>query len=479
MNSLPTSSAASPPPTLGQRAWRRLCRITVKLFYRRFEVSGLERLPSDGAVVLCANHANALVDALIVQAAIPRPIHPLARGGLFRKPLLRPILAVLQAVPIYRRNPEQTDTNRNQGSFERCFEYLADGRVLLIFPEGQSHSDPSLRPLKTGAARLALGAAEQASQSPVVTPVGLTFTHKGRFRSSVLVQVGSPIKVAQRTGETHEDRVRNATREIERGLAEVTLNIDSWKDLRLLKQLQQFFAFRKGRQRQRTLSQRFRALQQLIQTHRWMSRREPALVSRVSARLRRFERLCQRFGVKDYHLQVRYQPLLVARFALRSLLFLLLVMPLALWGLINTALPQGFTALISRRASKARDQYDTASIVGGLFLYLLFWGSQTLAVAFFFGPLVAGLYALSLPITTAIAVKVHKERQRIFENTRVFLMFLRRRDLQGYLRGKRRELEEDIARMARIARRGGRRKSAGPARSTEEGVGSAETTTAA
>src|SRR5947208_2547107 len=81
-------------------------------------------------------------------------------------------LIVLQAVPIYRRQdagepgPASLRTTRNDDSFARCFELLAAGEALLIFPEGQSHSDPSLRQLKTGAARLALGALQRNGEAP-------------------------------------------------------------------------------------------------------------------------------------------------------------------------------------------------------------------------------------------------------------------------------------------------------------------------
>ncbi|MEO1087692.1 MAG: 1-acyl-sn-glycerol-3-phosphate acyltransferase, partial [Acidobacteriota bacterium] len=86
-----------------QRTWRALCVLLSRSFYSRFEVSGLEHLPTSGPVILCANHVNALADAVVVQAAMPRPIHPVARSGLFRSPIFRPILHFIQAVPIARR----------------------------------------------------------------------------------------------------------------------------------------------------------------------------------------------------------------------------------------------------------------------------------------------------------------------------------------------------------------------------------------
>ena len=60
-------------------------------------------------------------------------------------------------------------------------------------------------------------------------------------------------------------------------------------------------------------------------------------------------------------------------------------------------------------------------------------------------------YMSTLVISAIVALLVRGEKQRIQENIRVFILFLRRRDLKAYLRHKRRELEEELARMVRIA----------------------------
>lgn len=474
----------SPPSrTRGQALWRHFCRLMVKVFYRRVEFHGAENIPRDGAVLLCANHVNALVDAVVVQAASPRPIHPIARSGLFRSPFLRPILRTIQAVPIYRRRPVEDGADsvapatavKNEDSFRRCFEYLQGKRVILIFPEGQSHSDPRLRALKTGAARLALGAVEHHGRLPQIVPVGLTFTHKGRFRANVLVQFGPPIDceaaaapeippehrpesaepVLDGISPTHpdvsEDPVHRLTRAIGKGLEKVTLNVDSWEDLELLKLIQGFFTLRKSRRT--TMGERFLSMQRLSRAHRRLRLEQPGKIARLREKLQRFERLCRRYGVQDYHLRLRYRPLLVLRFIGRCLAFAVFVVPLALWGFLNAALPYYATRLASRLSARGRDQYDTAGMVFGLFFHLLFWGAQSAAVFWFWGTTPALLYATSLPITAAIALKVGYERLRIQENVRVFFLFMGRGQVREYLALKRQELEAELAHMARLARR--------------------------
>jgi 1-acyl-sn-glycerol-3-phosphate acyltransferase len=448
-------------PTFGQSAWRRFCRLAVTIFYRRFEVAGADKLPASGPLLICANHVNALVDGIVLQAACERPLHPLTRSGLFRSPLFRPILKILQAVPVYRRHDgeepgsgsSQERTARNVDSFQRCWEYLGDGRALMIFPEGQSHSDPRLRSLKSGAARLALGSRTANGEWPAIVPAGLTFTHKGRFRSDVLVQFGDPVELEEIDGEAESATVRRLTARIGEGLEKVTLNTDSWEDLALIRLLQEFFTLRSRREARHTLSERFLSFQRLIEAHRLLRLTHPDQVAVLRRKLQVFARMRERFGVRDYQLRLRYRPLSVLRFLLSSLIFVLVVFPLALWGLLNSALPYLATRQASLLAARGRDQYDTAGMLFGLFFFSLFWGGQTAAVWWHYGDWPAATYAASLPVTATVALLVSHRRRRIVEEVRVFLLFLRKKEVRGYLRAKREELEVDLAQMTRIARR--------------------------
>ena len=63
---------------------------------------------------------------------------------------------------------------------------------MAIFPEGTTHSDARLRELKTGAARIALGA---SIPSLVIVPTGIYYSAKETFRSDALVLFGAPISI--------------------------------------------------------------------------------------------------------------------------------------------------------------------------------------------------------------------------------------------------------------------------------------------
>jgi 1-acyl-sn-glycerol-3-phosphate acyltransferase len=406
---------------LAELAWRWFCRAVLSTHFRRHEVDGLGRLPRRGPVLLCANHPSALADAAIIQAVCRRPVHPLARSGLFRNPLARPILAIIQAVPIYRRQDEGGDTSRNVDSFEACYRKFAAGGVLLIFPEGESHSHPGLRQVKTGAARLALGALQRNGEAPLVLPIGLNFSAVGRFRSSLLVVIGEPVPVERPAGESEEESVLRITGKLNAALRDVTLK------------------------------QRFRALQKLSAAQHRLHAMAPHRVTEIADLLREFEQLCERFGVYDYHLTVEYTPALVARFLLRVVLVLLVAVPLGAWGLLNSIVPYSLTGYLAVRTASDRYQYDTAKILFGMLFFGLCWGGQTAFVYFTWGLPAAGAYALALLPTAAAALYLRRERERILDNIRVFFLFLRKKELRELLEAKREELERALARLAKMA----------------------------
>ncbi len=361
--------------------WTRFCRLVVRVFYRRFEVVGAEWIPKDAGLLLCANHVNALVDAVVLQASIERPICPLARSGLFQNPLLRPILTYMGAVPIYRRKAVDADLLRNDDSFSQCYRLLGQNEALIVFPEGQSHSDPQLHNLKTGAARIAMGAIDLNIEPPVVLPVGLTFMRKGSFRGDVLVHYGQPVDLKLPTQIAEREAVALLTERIRQGLLAVTLNADSWQDIDLVRQVERFSALRHGKFHQGNLAQRFHALQRLIEGHLLLLAHVPLKLRALARHLRMFERLCNCCGIKDYQLTVKLRPLIIGLYALRSLAAILLGLPIALWGAINRSLPFSLTRHLSRRIANGMDQYDTTKILLGLALFSLFWSVQVFAVS--------------------------------------------------------------------------------------------------
>ena len=81
-----------------QQQLKRFAGLCVAVFYGRFEVEGLENIPEHGPVLLCANHANAIVDGVIMMAAYPGLLRPIARSGLFQVPVLSWILHAQGAV---------------------------------------------------------------------------------------------------------------------------------------------------------------------------------------------------------------------------------------------------------------------------------------------------------------------------------------------------------------------------------------------
>jgi 1-acyl-sn-glycerol-3-phosphate acyltransferase len=125
-------------------------------------------------------------------------MHFLAKSTLFGNPVGRAAMKAFGGIPVYRSRDGE-DTTKNDRTFALCRDALSAGRNIALFPEGTSHSDPAMKPLKTGAARIALSAVEAGAVSgplPIVA-AGLLFEDKTTFRSAVSVTFAEPIDVAQ------------------------------------------------------------------------------------------------------------------------------------------------------------------------------------------------------------------------------------------------------------------------------------------
>ncbi len=222
------------PRVYGALKW--LAWVVMRVFYRRVELSGTETYPADRPAVLVANHTNALADPIVLIARLPRLPRFLAASSWWKWAPVRWFFRLGGVVPIHRAQDGGTAANRS--IFAACHDALASGSHLAMFPEGGLNEGPALLPVKTGAARIALGAAADAGVGGiVVVPVGMVYEDRGRFRSQVAIQLGIPIEIdpwVERYEADPRAAVQGLTQEIDERLRRVTVNHATWEESRLL-----------------------------------------------------------------------------------------------------------------------------------------------------------------------------------------------------------------------------------------------------
>lgn len=204
-------------------AW--VARFAAALLFRRVEVAGPDQYPSGRPVLLVANHFNGFVDPVVITRALGRTPRFVARAGLERVPVGGWLLR-RAGVVFVRRPVDEGGAIGNDAAFDECHEALLESDVVAIFPEGTTHDRPRIDPLKTGAARIALGARRVGAERLAIVPVGLTFPDKVALRSAALVQFGPPIELDRvlpgSIDESDTEAVRQLTEVIDQGLRNVS-----------------------------------------------------------------------------------------------------------------------------------------------------------------------------------------------------------------------------------------------------------------
>jgi 1-acyl-sn-glycerol-3-phosphate acyltransferase len=211
------------------KLFRWFTGIALHWFYSTIEVVGRDRVPDSGPVLLAASHHNALVDCLIAGWIIPRRLTITAKATLMDNAFLAWLFPIIGVVPLRRSSDERAaraagniSTARNAEAFKSILDVLTRNQMVLIFPEGKSHSDPVLAPLKTGVARIALEARDaRAIQGLQIVPLGLSFEDKGNPGTAVLAEFGEPVRM----DEIGDIGVEALTRLVEQKLTAVSLKM--------------------------------------------------------------------------------------------------------------------------------------------------------------------------------------------------------------------------------------------------------------
>lgn len=446
---------------------RAIAGIALRWYYADVTITGVslesgdEPRSIDGPLLVVMNHPNALVDVLVAARIVPRRLLFTAKATLFANPVAGVLLSWFGVLPLRRLSDEAgiAEPERNAEAFDAIVRALAKGRAVLIFPEGKSHDEPGMAPLRTGAARLALHGRDAGSVRGLrILPVGLVFERKDALRSRILAVVGQALELDAWRATNPATTVAELTAEIDARLRAVTLNYetadDAAHDALLAMQVAAIVRYdapsvaAAGDLRDQT------AVARLLPGLRSALRdRSPEVTARVSAFQTGLAALQQsldanRISLDDLAISRGVAP--GATFVIREALMLLVGGPIAIWGWLNHFIPFRVAIAAGKRVRDGAADPAMRTIVAGTALVSMVYMIQGALVTLVWGPWRGIAYVLSLPIAADINLRLRDRLARARRRARTYLLFRARPDLHRELEAKALALREEAIALGRV-----------------------------
>ena len=198
-------------PNKGYDVLHFLVNRAVKKSYRTIQVRGLENIPTDGAVILAANHCNTLMDALVVLRARGMKITVFgARADLYNNPTVGKIVRFLRILPMVRERDGIRNVVKNFDTMDQIADVIGDKVPFCFYPEGTHRPKHSLLPIRKGLTRVVMTADEKlpADMPIYMVPVGIEYGDYFRFHSSNLVTFGKPVELRSTVRSTEDKNMQ-------------------------------------------------------------------------------------------------------------------------------------------------------------------------------------------------------------------------------------------------------------------------------
>ena len=426
-----------------------LLRFALRVYFRRVEVVGLEHVPLDRPLIFVLNHPNALVDPAFLLCLAPRQVSFLAKAPLFDMPVLGYIVRAMDALPVYRHQDEGGDVSKNSETFVAARKLLGRGGTIGICPEGVSHDEKRLRPIKTGAARIALGAVSTGEVTGLqIVPAGLYYTSKTKFRSEALLYFGKPIDVQPVPLEEGDipprAEVRELSTRIEKALREVMLDAHHEEALHTVARAEKIFSAAADEQDE-SLAQELQLQQRFIRAYSILLERAPERLQRLETRLKRFEEELAQAGVDPDDLSPPKSTWSVFTHLIsRVILFLLLIGPAAV-GLAVHYPAYRLGGLLATRISKNdEDVISTVKILSAMLLFPLTWMVVAWLSYTWWGWGIALVILILLPLAGYLAIRLFEGIDSFMGGSRALVFFLMRRRFFVRLLAERNAIRNEI-----------------------------------
>ena len=427
-----------------------LLKFAIRVYFRRVEVVGLEHVPSKTPVIFVLNHPNALVDPAFLLCLAPREISFLAKAPLFQTPVLGYFVRAMNSLPVHRHQDEGADVSRNSEMFAAARRLLATGGTIAICPEGVSHDEPRLKPIKTGAARIALGAVSTGEVVDLkIIPAGLYYTSKTKFRSAALLYFGQPIDVIpvplEANGNPPREAVRELSSRIETALRGVILEAEHEEALHTISRAERIFSSVDDQDGEDTLAEELQLQQRFIKAYAVLRERAPERLRKLEVRMSRFEEELTQAGVDPEDLSPPTSTLDVFRHLItRVFFFLLLLVPATFGAMVHYPAYRLGGYLATRFSRDEEDVVSTVKIISAMLLFPFTWLVAAIVSYRYLGWKFSLLTTVIVPVVGYLAIRFFEEIDSFLGGLRALVFFLMRRRFFVRLLAERKAIRNEI-----------------------------------
>jgi hypothetical protein len=266
------------------------------------------------------------------------------------------------------------ESHKNEEVFETCFQHLGKGRCLLIFPEGNSRTERRLRPLKTGTARIALGANQYTNYDVDVKiiPIGINYSNPHRFQSDLYISIGEPISSAAYNEAFLANPKKTSgelTGAVEEAMKQQLVIIEDESLDELVTNIERIYKHEAMEQTNIGAAESFLMQKDIVEVVQHFHRHDADRVWRVNLMMQNYNYHLHRFGLRDEllkgsgkHTDVR-----------KHLTFLTISFPMFLVGFLLNLLPYQVSTFLIKKIGPREDFEGSIKLAVGMFTFLAWY----------------------------------------------------------------------------------------------------------
>jgi glycerol-3-phosphate O-acyltransferase/dihydroxyacetone phosphate acyltransferase len=359
---------------------RLLFRITFKVFFRNVHKHNPDVIPEKGPLIICANHPGAFLDPVVIASIVNRKLFFLAKGSVFKGAFAKWFLPKLNIIPVFRQQDDPTQMHKNEETFSRCYEHLGDGGTILIFPEGISITERKLRPVKTGAARIALGAMDKFGKEldVKIACIGLNYENPHCFRKDVYISFSEIINASDYSEKYKSEgfaAAEDLTEEIRHRLEEQMIHTTDGETDRLVADIEHLYKNDLLKEQGIEKSDKegaFELSKRIVLTVNFFRDREPERVEAMAQNIRAYFLKLKELGMSDTVIKKGASGSRWLR-NLKEFLFIVFGFPVFTYGLIHNYLCFFLADLLSKKLVKSIEFRGAIGAAAGMLLYLIWY----------------------------------------------------------------------------------------------------------